>query len=139
MFTLLDNEDPNGQWTQGATVIPNPSIIDLTSLTASGSPYSFTYTQNALPSPCLEETTTVDVIVLQDPNAGNAINQVFCENDIATLSSFDLFTALDGSQDNNSGIWTDASNVSISNTIDISGFTVSGSPYTFNYTIDMNH
>ena len=36
-----------------------------------------------LPSPCVEESTTVQVTVLQDPNAGNAINQVFCENDIA--------------------------------------------------------
>lgn len=136
LFSLLDNEDPNGQWTQGTTssdpVVTSPlNLVGFTPGT-----YNFTYTQNLLPSPCLEESTTVQVIVLQDPNAGNAVNQVFCENDLAADSPFDLFDALDGSQDNNSGTWTDSSDVTISNTLDITSFTVAGSPYTFNYTID---
>lgn len=134
LFSLLDNEDVGGQWTQGATVISNPSTLDLTYLTASGSPYDFTYTQNGLPSPCPEEFTTVQVVVLQDPNAGVADNQIFCENDLVANSPFDLFDALSG-QDNNSGTWTDASNATVSNSFDITGFTIVGSPYLFTYTI----
>ena len=136
LFSLLDNEDPNGQWTQGTAstdpVVTSP--IDLSGLT-SGT-YDFTYTQNVLPNLCPEESTTVQVVVLQDPNAGNAVNQLFCENDLGTNSPFDLFTALDGSQDNNLGVWTDANDVIVTNPIDISGFTVAGSPYQFTYTID---
>lgn len=135
LFTLLDSEDPNGQWTQGALstdpIVTSP--IDLTSLTPGT--YNFTYTQNVLPNPCPEESTTVQVEVLQDPEAGNAINQVFCENDLVTNSPFNLFDALDGSQDNNGGTWIDAGSNTVSNSIDITGFTVSGSPYIFTYTI----
>ncbi len=136
LTTLLDNEDPNGQWTQG-TLSTDPIVmspIDLSSFT--NGTYSFTYTQNLLPNPCAEESTTVQVIILQDPNAGIAVNQTFCENDLIGNSPFDLFNALDGSQDNNGGIWTDSSASIISNTIDITVLTVAGSPYTFNYTID---
>lgn len=136
LFTLLDNEDPNGQWTQGTTssdpIVASP--FDLTGL-APGT-HNFTYTQNVLPNPCLEESTTIQIIVLQDPNAGNAVNQTFCENDLVGNSPFDLFNALDGSQDNNSGTWRDASDATVSRSIDITGFTVEGSPYSFNYTID---
>ncbi len=135
LFTLLENEDPNGQWTQGMSssdpIVTTP--IDLTGFTPGT--YNFTYTQNVLPNPCPEESTTVQVIVLPDPNAGNAINQVFCENDLAANSPFDLFLALDGSQDNNSGVWTDANDVVVTNPIDITTFTVTGSPYQFTYTI----
>jgi gliding motility-associated-like protein len=134
LFSLLDNEDVGGQWTQGATVISNPSSLDLTYLTASAIPYDFTYTQNGLPSPCPEELTTVQVSVLQDPNAGTPSNQIFCENDLGANSPFDLFSAISG-QDNNSGTWTDATNAAISNSIDITGFTTVGSPYLFTYTI----
>ncbi|MBC3756875.1 gliding motility-associated C-terminal domain-containing protein [Hyunsoonleella sp. SJ7] len=136
LFTLLDNEDPNGQWTQGTSstdpVVASP--IDLTGFTANT--YNFTYTQNLLPNPCPEESTTVQVVVLPDPHAGNAINQTFCENDLSANSPFDLFDALDGSQDNNSGTWTDSGSNTISNSIDITSFTVAGSPYLFTYTID---
>jgi len=135
LFTLLENEDPNGQWTQGTLSTDSivASLIDLTGFTPGT--YDFTYTQNVLPNPCPEESTTVQVIVLQDPNAGTAINQTICENDLVTYSPFDLFTALDGSQDNNFGTWTDASSTVITNPIDITGFTVAGSPYQFTYTI----
>ncbi len=136
LFTLLDNEDPNGQWTAGTTstdpVVTSP--IDLTGFTAGT--YNYTYTQNLLPNPCPEESTTVQVVVLPDPNAGIAVNQTFCENDLIGNSPFDLFNALDGSQDNNSGTWTDAGSNTISNPIDITSFTVAGSPYLFTYTID---
>ncbi|TBN01812.1 gliding motility-associated C-terminal domain-containing protein [Hyunsoonleella flava] len=136
LFSLLDSEDPGGQWTQG-TLSTDPVVtspFDLTGFT-SGT-YNFTYTQNLLPNPCPEESTTVQVVVLADPDAGNAVNQTFCENDLATNSPFNLFDALDGSQDNNSGTWTDAANATVSNPIDITGFTVAGSPYLFTYTID---
>ena len=136
LFSLLDNEDPNGLWTQGTTS-SDPAVtspIDLTAFTPGT--YNFTYTQNLAPNPCPEESTTVQVIVLQDPHAGNAINAVFCENDLMANSPYDLFDALDNTQDNNSGTWTDASNTVISNPIDITGFNLAGSPYLFNYTID---
>ncbi len=136
LFSLLDNEDPGGQWTQG-TLSTDPvatSPLDLTGFTPGT--YNFTYTQNLLPNPCPEESTTVQVIVLADPNAGIAVNQTFCENDLVANSPFNLFDALDGSQDNNSGTWTDVSNATVSNPIDITSFTVAGSPYLFTYTID---
>ena len=88
---MLDNEDPNGQWTQG-TLSTDPVVtspIDLSSFT--NGVYNFTYTQNLLPNPCAEESTTVQVIILQDPNAGVAVNQTFCENDLTGNSPFDLF------------------------------------------------
>ncbi|WP_299551948.1 gliding motility-associated C-terminal domain-containing protein [Seonamhaeicola sp.] len=136
LFTLIENYDSNGQWTQG-TLSTDPVVtspIDLSGFTAGT--YNFTYTQNLAPNPCPEESTTVQVVVLSDPNAGNAVNQTFCENDLAANSPFDLFNALDGSQDHNSGTLTDATSTTVSNPIDITGFTVAGSPYTFNYTID---
>lgn len=136
LFSLLDNEDSGGQWTQG-TLSTDPVVtspFDLTGFTPGT--YNFTYTQNLLPNPCPEESTTVQVIVLADPNAGVAVNQTFCENDLAANSPFNLFDALDGSQDNNLGTWTDATNTTISNTLDITGFTVAGSPYLFTSTID---
>ncbi|MFL1010745.1 gliding motility-associated C-terminal domain-containing protein [Flavisericum labens] len=138
LFSLIENYDTGGggQWTQGTTssdpVVTSP--IDLTGFTPAT--YNFTYTQNLLPNPCPEESTMVQVIVLPDPNAGVAINQTFCENDLAANSPFNLFDALDGSQDNNSGTWTDSSNTTISNTLDLTALNVSGSPYTFSYTID---
>ena len=136
LFTLIENHDLGGQWTQG-TLSSDPavaSMIDLTGFTPGT--YNYTYTQNLLPNPCPEESTTVQVIVLQDPNAGMALNDTFCENDLVSNSPYNLFDALDGSQDHNSGTWTDASNNTISNPINITGFTVSGSPYLFTYTID---
>jgi gliding motility-associated-like protein len=136
LFSLLENEDSNGLWTQGTTsadpMVTSP--IDLTALTAGT--YNFTYTQNVSPNPCPEESTTVQIEVLPDPNAGNAVNQIFCENDLAANSPFNLFDALDGSQDNNSGTWTNSSSSVVSSPIDITALTVLGSPYTFNYTID---
>ncbi|GGK12791.1 hypothetical protein GCM10007962_03930 [Yeosuana aromativorans] len=136
LFSLIDNEDANGQWTQG-TLSTDPVVTSPIDVSALGiGTYNFTYTQNLSPNPCPEESTTVQVVVLPDPNAGNAVNQVFCENDLLDNSPFDLFNALDGSQDNNSGTWTDASNTTISNSLDISSFTVAGSPYSYNYTID---
>ncbi len=137
LATLLENHDPNGQWTQGLLstdpIVTSP--IDLSTGAFTTGTYNFTYTQNFL-TPCTEESTTVQVVVLADPNAGTAINAIFCENNLATNSPYNLFNALDGSQDNNSGTWTDATNTPVTNPINITGLTVTGSPYTFNYTID---
>ncbi|APY11242.1 hypothetical protein BWZ22_08300 [Seonamhaeicola sp. S2-3] len=136
LFTLLDNEDAGGQWTQGTSssdpVIISP--IDLTGFTPGT--YDFTYTQNVSPNPCPEESTKVQVIVLADPNAGVAVNQTFCENVLGANTPFNLFDALDGSQDHDNGTWTDVSNATISNALDITTLTVAGSPYSYSYTID---
>ncbi|WP_303318667.1 gliding motility-associated C-terminal domain-containing protein [Flavivirga abyssicola] len=136
LTTLLNNdEDPNGFWVQG-TLSSDPVVtspIDLTTGAFTPNTYSFTYFQNVL-TPCPEESTTVQVVVLADPNAGTATNASFCENELAINSPYDLFNALDGSQDNNLGTWTDATNNPVTNPINITGLTVG--PYTFNYTID---
>ncbi len=139
LFSLLDNEDAGGQWTRG-TLSTDPVVtspIDLTSLTASGSPYNFTYTQNLSPSVCAEESTTVQVVVLPDPNAGVANNQTFCENNLAANSPFNLFDALTAPYDTG-GTWTDASSTTVTDplNLDITGFTTTGSPYNFTYTVD---
>ncbi|TCK67583.1 gliding motility-associated-like protein [Winogradskyella wandonensis] len=135
LFTLLDNEDVGGQWTEGtlSTGVATTSTIDFSGF-APGT-YDYTYTQNLAPNVCAEESTTVQVIILEDPNAGVALNASICENEIASNSPFDLFSALDGSQDNNSGTWTDANGVVVTSPVDISTFTVSGSPFQFTYTI----
>ncbi len=132
LFSLLANEDPGGVWTDGnGNVVVNP--IDLT-----GFPpgiYFYTYTQNGGLNPCPDASTTVQIIILPDPNPGVAINVQFCENDLDINSPFDLFDALDGSQDNNGGVWTDSNGSVVTNPIDITDFTVAGSPYTFTYTL----
>ena len=130
---LLDNADAGGTWTQG-TSSSDPvvnSTIDLSGF--SPAIYNFTYTQNGFPNPCPEVSTTVQVEVLENTNAGNAVNQTFCENDLSSNSPFNLFDTLDGSQNNNSGTWTDFDNNTISTTLDITEFSVSGSPYVFTY------
>jgi len=70
LFDLIDGEDPGGIWVQGTTnadpVVAPP--IDLSGFTAGT--YDFTYIQNLDPNPCPENATTVQVIVLADPNAG---------------------------------------------------------------------
>ncbi|MEO1031806.1 MAG: gliding motility-associated C-terminal domain-containing protein [Bacteroidota bacterium] len=136
LFSLLDNEDAGGIWVQG-TNNTDPQITSPADLTgfAPGT-YDFTYFQNLLPNPCNELSTTVQVTVLEDPNAGLAVNALFCENELVSNSPYDLFNALDGSQDNNSGTWTDSNGVTVINPIDITGFTTLGSPYEFTYTID---
>jgi large repetitive protein len=130
LFSLLENEDAGGQWTLASSNVTSP--IDLSGFT-SGT-YTFRYTQN-LSTPCPDVFTEVQVVILPDPNAGNANNQIFCENDLASNSPFNLFDALSG-QDNNSGTWTNASNAIISNILDLTTLTVAGSPYSFNYTIN---
>ncbi len=136
LFSLLDNEDAGGIWVQG-TNNTDPQITSPADLTgfAPGT-YDFTYFQNLLPNPCNELSTTVQVTVLEDPNAGLAVNALFCENELISNSPYDLFNALDGSQDNNSGTWTDSNGITVINPIDITGFTTLGSPYEFTYTID---
>jgi len=136
LFTLLENHDLGGQWTQGNTSTDPviPSTIDLSGF-ISGT-YNYSYTQNLSPNPCPEETITVQVTVLTDPNAGIATNAIFCKNDLVSNSPYNLFDSLDGSQDNNSGTWTDSNNNTISNILDITTLTDTLSPYTFSYTIN---
>ncbi|WP_298532709.1 gliding motility-associated C-terminal domain-containing protein [uncultured Algibacter sp.] len=131
----LTGQDSGGQWTAG-TLSTDPVVtspVDLSTLTEGT--YFYTYTQNLSPNVCGEESTTIQVDILSDPSAGNAINQTFCENNLISNSPFDLFMALDGTQSNNSGVWRDASNNPISNLLNITGFTFLGSPYSFNYTV----
>ncbi|WAC03749.1 hypothetical protein N7U66_10155 [Lacinutrix neustonica] len=52
LTTLLDNEDPNGQWTQG-TLSTDPVVTSPIDLTGFGpGTYDFTYTQNIAPNSC---------------------------------------------------------------------------------------
>lgn len=132
LFSLLTNEDLGGVWTDGnGNVVTNP--IDLTGFPPGT--YEYTYTQNGGLNPCPDSATTVQIIIFPNPNPGLALNVQFCENDLDINSPFDLFDALDGSQDNNDGVWTDSSGSVVTNPIDITDFTVAGSPYTFTYTL----
>jgi len=136
LTTLLDNEDPNGLWTQGTTsadpVVTSP--IDLTAFTMGT--YDFTYTQNVAPNVCPEVSTTVQVIILDNPVAGVAVATSFCENDLVGNSPFNLLDALDGTQSSNSGVWTNTMGGTVTSPIDITTFTSVDSPYLFTYTLD---
>jgi hypothetical protein len=136
LFTLLDGEDAGGVWTAGS--LPSdpvtPSTVNLAALMPGI--YTYTYTQNGGTNPCPEESTTVTVQILPDPNAGMAVPTSFCENDLTVNSPYDLFLSLDGSQDNNNGTWTNAAGTVVISPIDITSFNVAGSPYLFTYTID---
>ncbi|WP_136481527.1 gliding motility-associated C-terminal domain-containing protein [Cognatitamlana onchidii] len=135
LFSELTGYDPGGQWTSGTQssdpVVTSP--IDLSAFTIGT--YFFTYTQNLSPNVCAEESTTIQIDIVDVPQAGNAINQNICENRTSDNSPFDLFSALDGTQSNNNGVWRDASNNIISNVIDITAFTFANSPYTFSYSV----
>ena len=82
---------------------------------------------------CDSHPVAVNVTIDASVEAGNAVNQVFCESDVATTPALDLFDLLVG--EDSGGIWTDNSASTISNILDISSFTVVGSPYQFTYTV----
>ncbi len=136
LFTLLENEDPNGQWTQG-TLSTDPIVnspIDLTGF-APGI-YSFTYTQNLAPNPCPEESTTVQVEVLQDPEAGTPTNpSAFCENDLAASSLFDLFGQLSGNDAG--GTWSDddLTGALTGSDVDLTLLTIGSYDFTYSVTV----
>ncbi len=134
LFTLLENEDPNGQWTQG-TLSTDPIVsspIDLTGLTPGI--YSFTYTQNVSPNPCPEESTTVQVEVLEDPEAGTPTNpSPFCENDLVANSPFDLFGQLSGNDVG--GTWSDNNSTGALSTSDVDLTLLTIGSYDFTYSV----
>lgn len=136
LLTLIEGQDPDGQWTEGTTSTGTPITTPVDLITYTVGTYNFTYTQNLAPNPCPEQSTTVQIVISSDPNVGTAVNASFCINDLMANSPYNLFLALDGTQDNNSGTWTDASGTTVTNPIDITGFTVVDSPYTFTYSID---
>ncbi|MDO5972451.1 gliding motility-associated C-terminal domain-containing protein [Flavivirga aquimarina] len=130
LMTLLDTDaDPGGQWTEGAssagTVIP--SLIDLTTgaYTPAGSPYSFTYTQNVT-TPCPDNSTTIQIAIVAEPNTGTADPATYCENDPAlNNATFDLFTLLTGTVDGG-GQWylgTDTTGTMIPDILDLNTLT----------------
>ena len=133
LSTLLDNEDPGGQWTEGLTssglIVSSP--IDLTGL-APGN-YNFTYTQNILPNPCPEESTTVEIIVYPTPETGTPTTAVFCENDLVGNSPLDLFGQLTG--EDAGGTWADddATGALTGSDVNITLLTIGS--YNFTYSI----
>ncbi len=134
LFTLLDGEDAGGQWTQGTTstdpVVSSP--IDLSVLT-SGT-YNFTYTQNVLPNVCSEESTTIQIEVIPQPETGTTTEAIYCENDLAASPSLDLFDQLIG--EDSGGDWTDDNTTGAltGSIVDVTLLTTVGS-YNFTYAI----
>ncbi len=133
LSTLLDNEDPGGQWTQGTSstdpVVGSP--IDLTGF-ASGT-YNFTYTQNILPNPCPEESTTVQIIVFPTPETGTPTTAVFCENDLVANSPLDLFGQLTG--EDTGGTWADDDTTGALTGSDVTITLLTIGSYNFTYSI----
>jgi mucin-2 len=77
---------------------------------------------------CVQPTAQVTVTVLQSPNAGGtgaSLLILACKN----LTSIDLFSGLNGTQD--VGVWTDESNVIVSNIINPSLLSLGIHEYTY--------
>ncbi|MCB0794126.1 MAG: hypothetical protein KDB88_05270, partial [Flavobacteriales bacterium] len=99
-FALLDalggDPDATGTWTD-PNGDPYPSgFFD----PGSGTPGTYTYTVVGI-APCSDAQSTVEVDVIQAPNAGNNASLTVCSSD----PSIDLFTVLGGSPDAG-GNWT---------------------------------
>ncbi len=96
-----------------------------------------TYYADSYDNPCTSASRLAVLVTLSQPNnAGLDAVKRICENQISSTLPFSLFTELNGNPQN-SGSWTGP--ISTSNgttgTVDISSFTVSGSPYVFTYLV----
>lgn len=124
LFTLLDgSQDIGGSWTDSA----NNSVsatVDISLFTTGV--YDFTYTVS---NACGPISTTVSLDVSNAPNSGISSGvQESCTN----VGFYDLFSLLDGSEDTG-GEWLDSANNTVSNPLDVSGFTAG--TYNFTYRV----
>uniref|UniRef100_UPI002FD99FB1 gliding motility-associated C-terminal domain-containing protein n=1 Tax=Flavobacterium sp. TaxID=239 RepID=UPI002FD99FB1 len=88
----------------------------------------YTYTVSGT-SPCLEQTATVTVTVVAEPDAGNFTGvQTYCRS----VMSLDLFLLLDGTQQTG-GIWTNSNGDTVQNPVSFD--TLISGENTFTYTV----
>lgn len=98
LFSLLTEEDLNGQWTEGGTSelsSPFDSFIDVENIFNTQGPgtYSFTYTVYPTNPVCNIETATIEIIIeelLDLTGATLEINSDICENELEDAT----FTAI---------------------------------------------
>jgi len=128
LSTGLNGTQAIGTWSDddgtGALAgnIFNPSAV------AAGT-YHFTYTVGGGVSPCQFDTAMVTVVVSPLANAGTFSDiQSIC----SSAGTFDLFTLLSGNQVG--GIWTDNSGATVTNPINVSGFSAGNYNYTYTVT-----
>ncbi|MFV8282882.1 hypothetical protein ACNKXS_15260, partial [Christiangramia marina] len=80
-------------------------------------------------SECVSDNTTVTIIIDGTVEAGTGGSDRFCiDEDLSSVSLFGLVTGGDAG-----GVWTDASDVSVSDPIDLSSYTAG--TYVFTYTV----
>ncbi len=127
LITALNGSQGVGTWSDDNATgalsgnIFNPSAVG-------PGTYHFTYTVSGGTSPCTADSATVTVIVAPAPNTGTSNTpQSVC----TSAGTFDLNTLLTGAQPG--GIWTDASNVVVTNPIALTG--LSAGPHFYTYTI----
>jgi gliding motility-associated-like protein len=101
LFNLISGEQTGGIWTRnsgtGGTLNPATGIFTpIVGVTAS----TFTYTMTGI-SPCSNDTSTVNVLVNPQPNAGTDGSTLVCDSNTAPI---DLFGLITGEQ--TGGTWT---------------------------------
>ncbi len=121
-LSLGGSPQTGGEWT--------PALASLTGVfdPAVDAPGVYTYTLSGS-QPCDNDSATVTVTVDPVPNAGSFVgNQDAC----SSQGTFDLFSLLTGFQ--SGGLWTDATDQTVTSTIDISTF--SPGVYIFTYKVE---
>lgn len=128
LFTGLNGTQGVGNWNDNdATGALIGNIFNASQ--AGAGTYQFTYTVSSGVSPCLTDTATVTVVVSPVPNAGTFNGpQSFCN----ATGTIDLFALISGYQ--TGGDWIDSNNLTVNNSLDISGFVVG--TYSYSYVIN---
>ena len=134
---LLSGADAGGVWMQtgGASFInlANPSDVDFS--TAIPSTYVFTYTHLASGS-CLQDQSTITVVVTPQLEAGSNNNDALCEGEGANYNMNSLLIGADAG-----GIWMQtggASFINLGNPSNVDFSSATPSMYTFTYTHPVN-
>ena len=124
LFTVLGGTpDAGGTWSPAlasGTGLFNPAV-DVAGV--------YTYTVAGI-APCPNQTATVTVTGSVLPNAGVFLG---IQNVCNTITDFDLFSLLDGSQDNG-GVWTNSTNGIVSNIVDASTLSLGTASFTYTVT-----
>ena len=115
-------------WYATPTVVVS---LPITTLLVNGQ----TYYADSYDNPCNSATRLAVTVTLSQPNnAGIDATKRICENQIASILPFNLFSELGGTPQN-SGSWSGPINTTNGNlgTVNVSSLTSSGSPYVFTY------
>ena len=132
LTTLLTGADAGGTWNDDdATGALTGSTFDASSTLAAGGTYNFTYTVAAIAPCAVDATTTVQVTVQPEANAGTGTNTSIC----IISTNLDLTTLLTGADAG--GTWNDddATGALTGSTFDASSTLAAGGTYNFTYTV----